>query len=79
MRLRSVQPGDIVLANHKGRLFYARVSGHERSGVLRIEPIERNVTWRSVKAREVVEHWTRGGAAREDRPSAAQLAFEGLE
>ena len=78
MRLRSVHPGDVVLANHKGRVFYARVVGHERAGVLRVEPLERNVTYRSVKAREVVDHWTHASSAREERPSDAQLAFEGL-
>ena len=77
MRLRSVHPGDVVLVNHKGRVFYARVSGHERAGVLRIEPLERNVTYRSVKAREVVDHWAHA-SARDERPPDAQLAFEGL-
>jgi hypothetical protein len=78
MRLRSVQPGDVVLVNHKGRVFYARVAGHERVGVLRIEPLERNVTYRSVKAREVVDHWTHATSGRDERPPDAQLAFEGL-
>jgi hypothetical protein len=78
VRLRSVHPGDVVLANHKGRIFYARVVGHERAGVLRVEPLERNVTWRSVKAREVVDHWSHAAAGRDDRLSDAQLAFEGL-
>ena len=78
MRLRSVHPGDVVLANHKGRVFYARVVGHERAGVLRIEPLERHVTYRSVRAREVVDHWTHASSGREDRPPDSQLAFEGL-
>ncbi len=78
MRLRSVHPGDVVLANHKGRIFYARVVGHQRAGVLRIEPLERNVTWRSVKAREVVDHWTHAASGRDERLSDAQLAFEGI-
>jgi hypothetical protein len=78
VRLRSVHPGDVVLANHKGRVFYARVVGHERAGVLRVEPLERNVTYRSVKAREVVDHWTRVASGRDERPSDAQLAFDGI-
>ena len=78
MRLRSVHPGDVVLANHKGRVFYARVVGHERAGVLRVEPLERNVTYRSVRAREVVDHWMHASPSREERPPEAQLAFEGL-
>jgi hypothetical protein len=78
MRLRAVHPGDVVLANHKGRVFYARVVGHERAGVLRVEPLERHVTYRSVKAREVVDHWTHTGSARDERPPDAQLAFDGV-
>ena len=78
MRLRSVHPGDVVLANHKGRVFYARVVGHERAGMLRVEPLERHVSYRSVRAREIVDHWTHASSAREDRPPDAQLAFEGL-
>ena len=78
MRLRSVHPGDVVLANHKGRVFCARVVGHERAGVLRVEPLERHVTYRSVRAREVVDHWTHASSSREDRPPDSQLAFEGL-
>jgi hypothetical protein len=78
MRLRAVHPGDVVLANHKGRIFYARVVGHERAGVLRVEPLERHVTYRSVKAREVVDHWTHAAAGRDERPPDAQLAFDGL-
>jgi hypothetical protein len=78
VRLRSVHPGDVVLANHKGRIFYARVVGHERAGVLRVEPLERNVTYRTVRAREVVDHWTRASTPRDERLSDAQLAFDGL-
>ena len=78
MRLRAVHPGDVVLANHKGRVFYARVVGHERAGVLRVEPLERHVSYRSVKAREVVDHWAHASSEREERPPDAQLAFEGL-
>ena len=78
MRLRSVHPGDVVLANHKGRVFYARVVGHERAGMLRVEPLKRHVSYRSVRAREIVDHWTHASSAREDRPPDAQLAFEGL-
>jgi hypothetical protein len=52
--------------------------GHERAGVLRVEPLERHVTYRSVKAREVVDHWTHAAAGRDERPPDAQLAFDGL-
>jgi hypothetical protein len=43
-----------------------------------VEPLERHVTYRSVKAREVVDHWTHAAAGRDERPPDAQLAFDGL-
>ncbi|MGO9499247.1 MAG: hypothetical protein ACLQA5_21430 [Solirubrobacteraceae bacterium] len=56
MRLGGVNPGDIVLADVKGRRFYATVTGrHERA--LEVEPIDRRVTYRRVKAREAVGIW----------------------
>jgi hypothetical protein len=46
MRTRSIQPGDIVYANKKGRLFHAKVLGTGNGGVLIVEPIERNISYR---------------------------------
>ena len=65
MRLGGVNPGDIVLADVKGRRFYAIVTGrHERA--LEVEPIDHRVTYRRVKAREVVGVWrkSRGTSVR---------------
>jgi hypothetical protein len=56
MTLGAVQAGDIVLADRKGRRFYAIVTGREQRE-LRVEPIDRRVTYHTVKAREVVEIW----------------------
>jgi len=56
MNLGGVQAGDVVLADRKGRRFYAIVCG-KGQGELQVEPIDRRVTYHHVKAREVVEIW----------------------
>lgn len=55
--LRSVLPGDIVLAEVKGRRAYALVS--EKHGrEIDILPInDRTFTWRTVTGRQVIGHW----------------------
>jgi hypothetical protein len=61
MTLSGVRAGDIVLADRKGRRFYAIVvARHERE--LEVEPIDRRVTYRRVKAREVLSHWRKSRA-----------------
>jgi hypothetical protein len=56
MTLGGVSPGDIVLADRKGRRFYAVViARHERE--LETDPIDGRVTYRRVNAREVVDIW----------------------
>jgi hypothetical protein len=56
MTLGAVQAGDIVLADRKGRRFYAIVTGRGQRE-LQVEPIDRRVTYHQVKAREVLEIW----------------------
>jgi hypothetical protein len=56
MTLGGVRAGDIVLADRKGRRFYAVVIEH-RDRELEVEPIDRRVTYRRVKAREVLGIW----------------------
>jgi len=56
MTLGGVSPGDIVLADRKGRRFYAIVIAR-RDRELDVEPIDRRVTYRRVKAREVLGIW----------------------
>jgi hypothetical protein len=61
MTLGGVRPGDIVLADRKGRQFYAIVIARcERE--LEVEPIDRRVTYRRVKAREVLGIWRKSRA-----------------
>jgi hypothetical protein len=74
MTLGGVSPGDIVLADRKGRRFYAIVIAR-RDRELEVEPIDRRVTYRRVKAREVLGIWrksraNRGRAIEAVRPAA---------
>lgn len=56
MTLASVRAGDIVLIDRKGRRFHAIVTAKGQRE-LEIEPIERGITYRSAKAREVLALW----------------------
>jgi hypothetical protein len=61
MTLNGVKSGDIVLCDRMGRVFYALVvERHERE--LEVDPIDRRVTYRRVKAREVLEIWRKSRA-----------------
>jgi hypothetical protein len=61
MTLNGVKPGDIVLADGKGRRFYAIVTGR-RERELEVEPIDRRVTYHHVRAREVIGIWRKSRA-----------------
>ena len=61
MTLGGVNPGDIVLADRKGRHFYAIVLAR-RDREPEVEPIDRRVTYRRVKAREVIGIWRKSRA-----------------
>jgi hypothetical protein len=55
------EAGDIVLCDRMGRVFYALVvERHERE--LDVDPIDRRVTYRRVKAREVLGIWRKSRA-----------------
>jgi hypothetical protein len=72
MNLAGVQPGDVVLADRKGRRFFAIVAG-KRQGELQVESIDRRVTYHHVKAREVVEIWHRRRRRNGNGPSEREL------
>jgi hypothetical protein len=65
MRLEPITPGDIVRLNVRGRIFHGVVRGTTPGG-LQVDPIERGVTYRQVRARDVLEHWARRGRPRAD-------------
>lgn len=61
MTLNGVKSGDIVLCDRMGRVFYAIVvERHDRE--LEVDPIDRRVTYRRVKAREVLGIWRKSRA-----------------
>jgi hypothetical protein len=63
MRLEGIESGDIVEIDRLGRRFHALVSGNAPGG-LAIAPLDRKVTYRSCRAREVVAHWSKRGRPR---------------
>jgi hypothetical protein len=60
MRLRGINPGDLVLVNKRGRLFHARVRQVEAERI-RVDPLERNVSYREATAHEIADHWRHAG------------------
>ena len=58
MNLQSIQPGDIVRVDKKGRIFLAEVTEKVR-GKLKLSPITPSMTYYEASAREVTAHWKR--------------------
>ena len=79
MRLEGIETGDIVEVDRLGRRFHALVSGNAPGG-LSIQPLDRKVTYRSCRAREVVGHWAKRGRPRTTaeplEPTVLQLEFD---
>jgi hypothetical protein len=78
VRLDGIRAGDIVRCSVKGRMFHAVVRGEASPGPgLRVDPIERGVSYRHVRARDVVEHWAKrgrgGGGERDVHPEQRSL------
>lgn len=83
MRLEGIEAGDIVEVDRLGRRFHALVTGAGGAGGgggLAIQPLDRKVTYRSCRAREVVGHWSKRGRPRTTsdplEPSVLQLEFD---
>lgn len=76
MRTRSINPGDVVRINKRGRIFHAHVRGLGQ-GSLTIEPIERGISYRQASPREVIDHWTHNVTTRrEDKAPPGQETLE---
>ena len=79
MRLEGIEAGDIVEVDRLGRRFHALVTGSAPGG-LAIQPLDRKVTYRSCRPREVVGHWSRRGRPRTTAeplaPTVLQLEFD---
>jgi hypothetical protein len=63
MRLEGIEGGDIIEVDRLGRRFHALVSGNAPGG-LAIQPLDRKISYRSCRAREVVSHWSKQGRPR---------------
>jgi hypothetical protein len=73
VKLAGVSPDDIVLADVKGRRFYAIVIARcERE--LEVEPIDRRVTYHRVTAREVLGIWRKSRVTSGRHVEAARQA-----
>jgi hypothetical protein len=80
VRLSSISPGDIVRVSVRGRIFHAVVKGAVPDG-LQVEPIERNISHRQIRARDVLEHWAKRGRPRAEAQAdadPAQASFDHL-
>ena len=78
MRLDGIDPGDMIRASVRGRVFHALVRGATPGG-LQIEPIERYITYRQIKAHAVVEHWARRGRPRAEADRAVNPEQRSLD
>jgi len=68
----------MVRVSSQGRIFHAVVRGSGLGG-LDVDPIERGVSRRRVKARDVVEHWSRTSRPRtESATDREQRSFDDL-
>ena len=79
MRSEGIQTGDIVEVDHKGRRFFAVVTGSAPGG-LALRPTDRRVNHYSARSREVVGHWAKRGRPRATseplKPSPRQLEMD---
>jgi len=78
VQVDGIAPGDMVRVSAQGRIFHAVVRGSVLGG-LDVDPIERGVGRRRVKAGDVVEHWARAGRPRaESATDREQRSFDDL-
>jgi hypothetical protein len=79
MRIEGIQTGDIVEVDHKGRRFFAVVTGSAPGG-LALRPTDRRVNHYSARSGEVVGHWVKRGRPRATseplKPSPRQLEMD---
>ncbi len=81
MRLEGILTGDIVEVDRLSRRFHAVVTGQAPGGVA-VQPLDRRISYRSARAREVIGHWAKRGRPRQTEepstpaPSQLELGFE---
>jgi len=79
MRLEGIQVGDVVEVDRGGRRFHALVLWPAPGG-LALAPLDRRISYRSCRSREVVAHWAKRGRPRASGepllPSPRQLELD---
>ncbi len=79
MRLEGIETGDIVEVDRLGRRFHALVTG-DAPGGLAIQPVDRKISYRNCRAREVIGHWSKRGRPRTSteplKPEVHQLELD---
>jgi hypothetical protein len=68
MRLGGIPAGDLVQCDVKARRFHAEVTACDENG-LAIHPLERAITYRHVRSRQVIAHSRKAGQ-RNRQPAA---------
>jgi hypothetical protein len=63
MRLEGIETGDIIEVDRLGRRFHAYVTGNTGGG-LAIQPLDRKISYRNCRPREVIGHWAKRGRPR---------------
>jgi hypothetical protein len=64
MTTASIKIGDIVQCDVKGRRFFAIVAGgRSEGGGLVVDAITPNISYRSVKAREIIGHYRKAAGS----------------
>jgi hypothetical protein len=73
----AIHRGDIVFVNQRGRIFYAKVMGAGASGAMTVEPLDKTIRARTVRADEVVDHWSRSRSG-DPGPAVGQISLDEL-
>jgi hypothetical protein len=73
MQITTIKAEDLVLVDKRGTRFHARVDG-KADGVLMITPLQRNISYRTARPREVKQHWSLRGRPRTANESASMAA-----
>jgi hypothetical protein len=79
VRLEGIQAGDLVEVDRLGRRYLAFVVGPAPGG-LSLQPVDRRISYRSCRARDVLRHWAKRGQPRAteepSEPSSLQLELD---
>lgn len=61
MNLTAVEPGDVIKADVRGRVFYALVDEKRTvtgsQTVIKVTPITKNISYYHLEANQVTDHW----------------------